>query len=291
MRKFMTTNCVGVTVNKVVMKVPYPQYHNAYPTKQKIFWPPASSPFFTEVIAKMPKNIKYHIYPMLVPSTRGYWKSWAGTASVGYAVFSFVKQWNRFLVGNGYAGMEGLVVDVETVIPSDGLSSAAGVNRLKAQFPGVKFGAAIGFDDSPKLRAMRSYTDHFFLEMYDWYRPTQFITLTARSPFVVSKNNPAAISTYLMKTAIDPVLWREYVAAGTSKLHMMWSLQHAGTDCINMQGTGNCGTRNDFGAWSPAGFNAFLVKIKATIAGLGIPALNQMQHGVFHYNALPRSWL
>jgi len=291
MRKFMVSNCVGVTVNRVVMKVPYPQYHIAYSATQKIYWPPAASPFFTDIIAMSSKSVKYHLYPMLTSATRAYWQTFGGNRGVGYAVFSFASQWNAFLISKGYAGIEGVVVDYESLIASDGLMTAAGVNALKKQFPGIKFGATIGYDDGVKLHAMDSYTDHFFMQMYDWYKPTQGITLNSRSPFLVAINNAVSISNYLMKTAIQSVLWPQYVAAGTSKVHLMWSLQHANTNCINLQGMPTCGTRNDFGSWSPVGFNAFLVQIKKSIAALGMPALNQLEHGVFHYNSMQTAWL
>jgi hypothetical protein len=291
MRRFMTTNCVGITVNRVVMKTPYPQYHFAYAANQKIFWPPAASPFFTELIAKGPRNVKYHLYPMITTKTRPYWASFSGTSDIGVAVFKFASLWNKFLIGQGYAGIGGVVVDYESTLPGDSFRTAAGVYRLKSLFPGIQFGAALGYDDYIKLGAMAPYTDHFFLEMYDWYRPTQGITLTANSPFVVNRNNAPVVANYVMNTAVQPGLWAKYAAAGVNKVHLMWSLQHSGTNCINLQGGSSCGSRNDFGSWSPAGFHDFLVQIKARIAALGIPGLSALEHGLFHYNAMSPSWL
>lgn len=292
LRKFMVSNCVGITVTRVVIRTPYPQYHKAYPTAQHIYWPPATSPLWTSLISALPKNVKFHIFPKLSDATsRAQWKLWGETNDVGAAVFSFANEWNKFLVRQGRPGIEGVVVDLEELSAGDSFFSASKTLALKARYPAIQFSATIGFDDVARLASMRSYTDQFFAQMYDWYKPYAHITASKNSPFLVNRNDPATAVNYITNTAMTRTMWQAYATTGAKRVHLMWSVQHMDANCVNSAGTGDCGIRNDFGSWSPVAVNSFIARMKAKIAGMGIAGLEKLEHGFFHYNSIPPSWL
>ena len=154
--------------------------------------------------------------------------------------------------------------------------------NIKLKYPNTGFEVTTGFDVLSKIA--EPAFDKVYGQFYDFYAPQAFAAQSAsESPFVLKKDDAAAMADYVMNEAIPGNILRRYEGY-KDKLLVMWSNQNIGGTCIYGDGSGRCGINYEFGLWSPSAFNHFLKEMKSR----GV--FGSMNHGIFQFSFMPQSW-
>jgi hypothetical protein len=238
--------------------------------------PSTSSVVYTAFLSKLPKNVELFVYPYLLESDSiKNWITYGKTASALEAVYKYAAAWNTILGSTGLR-FSGIVTDGEE--KAGFINDLPSVPTWKASY-GMTFGLAIGYDQTGSLSLYDKYVDQFYLEMYDFYNPANGATFDYAGSTLL--NNPTAFITLLMNTII-PTLIGKY----NSKTVFMWSNQQKNpAGCLYNLGA-DCGVNNDFGVWSPAAVNQFLVQVKQAK-----PIFASQPHAFFQFSFTPPSWM
>ena len=277
---FVNKNCVDASVSRLVLRV----LHPSFPSSSSLWWPPATSPLYTNLIQKIPSSVELVVYPYLMDqSSVSAWQAFSPGSNPVEAVWDFMTQWNAFLTLQGHRGFVGTAIDMEE---ASGLKSLTGtvidaslVSSLKAKYGLLEFGVTAGFDS---LGGVAGF-DRVYLEMYDFYTPVVSADKLSTSPFLLNKDNPSAMVDFIL----NQVLTTELSGYDThaNEIFAMWSNQDLGSACIAPD-NGRCGLNNEFGSWSGSSFNQFITLLKQRS-----PVMAKLRHGVFQFSYTPTAWL
>ena len=281
---FTQKNCIGASVTRLILRVLHPNYPSA---ASSLWWPPASSPMYTNLIAKLPSNVELVLYPYIKDSDSGAnWMSFGNASNPIEGAWAFMSQWNKFLEISS-TKFVGTVIDLEEV---SGMQSYANVavdaslaTALKAKFGQHEFGVAAGFDGVGKIQ---SGFDKVYVELYDFYKPKAYAAQDAvTSPFLENRGNVSAMVDYILNVALTPYQLENYFSHSNIVM-AMWSDQNLNGSCLFPDDLKNiCGINYEFGTWSAQGFHEFLAAVK-----LASPAMAAVSHGIFQFSYIPTSW-
>jgi hypothetical protein len=283
--KFILGNCVAGHVTRLVMRMTSPL---------PMWIPTASSPFFTQFLAKLHANgivIELVLFPYLMtPPTRITWGIYGGSASAPLdGVMLFMNRWNALIANAGFrSNFKGIVFDMEErkhgwlQYPAIDLT-AGSVARLKNRYGNFELGVSIGWDDVTRFRSM-PFVDKWYTQMYDFYDNSGILDRGSRNPFIIYKNNPQGLANYIVNVQIPKWIQAEYVVFAP-KILAMWSWQRNDAQCLYIYTNGVCVGNAEFGMWSGSGFNLFLHRIKTVW-----PAMARVEHGAYHFALLPTAW-
>jgi hypothetical protein len=288
---FLESNCVNMGVNTLVVRTPNP----VYPIKlsEAAFWPPANSPLFTELIAKIKSPIKILLYPYVMEDfDRTAWLNFGDKKGVWEGVFKFTKLWQDFVTdsGNKNVIVEGFMIDYEEIYKAIGTEhrvtlTPESLNPYRAAYPSVKTATSIGYDDLKTINFFYPFMDYLHLQVYDLYYPYEGSDESSKdSVFMRYKNDASGLFDVLVKFVFLPGIMKAY-SGKESKIKLMWSTQTlADRDCLYPLNDGRCGINYEFN-WKPRAFNEFL---KLMIES---PVLGKFEHGVYPYNFMRPGWL
>jgi hypothetical protein len=276
MLSFINGNCAGLRVTRVILRVLDPYFGG----NGQLWLPSTSSIVYTAFLSKLPSNVQLYVYPYLLEApSRQNWIKYAGTASSLEAVYKYATAWNGVLAKASSAlRFSGVVTDGEEKVGFiDELPSVPG---WKAAY-GMTFGLAIGYDMTGSFLLYDKYVDQYYMEMYDFYNPSNGATFDYASSSLL--NNPTAFVSLLMNTILPSIILNKY----NSKCVFMWSNQQNNpAGCLYNLGGLNCGVNNDFGIWSPSAVNQFLAQVK-----LAHPIFASQPHAFFQFSFTPPSWM
>ena len=298
LRQFLEFNCANTKIVKLVVRTAHPYY---VPNSDSVYWPPESSPLFTELIAKLSVSYKVTLilYPYVLDSfARTKWVQFAkevariANPSVYDGLFEFTNRWRIFVEAASLGGgvsIDGFVIDYEEVTANSEPQfviqlSQAELSPFRVKYPKVKTGVTVGYDDKKKINAFEPYMDYLFLQVYDLYYPYVGSDATSDSLFVKYKHDPATLASVLFKNVLYPAITDVYKGK-ESKVHLMWSTQTLqDRACLYPTNRGDCGVNNEFN-WDPFYFNQFIQKMQ--IAN----STASLTHGIYTYNFLHSNWL
>jgi hypothetical protein len=232
------------------------------------------------------------IFPYLADDPdRKAWKDFGNSTNVVENVFVFANKWNTYLSAVGAAArISGVTLDVHEMVASTVypiVLNTALVSGFKTKYGLKELGALINYDDRTSVVNMNSYIDKFFLFYTGFYYPTQSVNRSPTlSPFVLNKNNPAAMATFINQNILLPGL-KSSLLPYLSKLNAMWSLETPLGQCLYPQANGNCGHNYDFGTWRPDSYNAFVRQIQA----ISPEFFSKIPQGSYTYGWTPKSWV
>lgn len=254
--------------------------------------PTTASPFFAflKKLNSYGYVIEMIFFPYLMDVySRKQWIGYGGAANPIDNTIIFMQKWNKLLVNAGFANkFKGIVFDYEerkngwALAPAIDIDQAT-VKRLKNTFGAFELGITIGWDDYSKFAAY-PWVDRFYMQMYDLYDSKGAFGATARSPFLIYRNDPQALVNYFMGTLFSANMMSAY-KANVAKISAMWSWQTPANTCLFPKGT-SCGLNYEFGKWSAPAFNLFLKKLM-----YASPVFAAIKHGVFFFGLEPLSWL
>lgn len=297
MASFLKSNCAGLKVNKLVLRMFYPTFPSA--TKDSYFAPTTEAPLFGLLKQLASTNVtEVHFYPYVMDSyDQKQWLSYSNGSDVLSAAFQLADSWRSFMNSQGLNGsvVKGLVLDYEEVIGQEEILNDSPVESLKTKY-NFTFGMSTGFDDKNKLKKFRPLVDRFYLQAYDFYVPTSETNRTSESIFLKSHNDADALVNYVNGQAITSGLW-DFYAENSSDITLMWSLQSMDIQteektlqsCLfPLKGSrgSTCGANNEFGSWSPFAFNQFLQKLNKVQ-----PTSTVIDSAIYSFTFLPRGWL
>ncbi|EER20269.1 hypothetical protein Pmar_PMAR005521 [Perkinsus marinus ATCC 50983] len=275
-------------VTKLILRVLHPQFPPGVSSSDRLWYPDGDvtkSIMYTELLTKLGGTSVREVFmlPYVFDEvSREGWLSIAPTkGKVMSGVFHLLKEYNAKLSSIQFSG---ITVDYEEMkhVPTeyDLFWDPQGEADFK---DGTNFevGVAIGFDQVGRFEEW-PWVNNLYLEMYDFFRPTAYISQTANSRFLLYKNKASKMVNYVVNEAVDKVVQAAY-ADHRSRAHLMWSLQHQDDGCVYPLNSGKCGYNNEFGSWNPAPFNEFLHLIKSR--------LPHKSQGVYHYDFLPYSMI
>ena len=282
---FTKSNCIGASVTRLILRVLHPNYPSA---GSSLWWPPAASPLYTNLISKLPSNVELILYPHIKDIDSGSaWMTFGNASNPIEGAWSFMTRWNEFLSNSGSPKFVGSVIDLEEV---SGMQSYANVivdasfaSSLKSKFGNFEFGIAAGFDGVGKIQ---QGFDKVYVELYDFYTPTAYAAQNSvTSPFIQHRGDINGMVDFILNKALTPYQLENY-AKYSSVVMAMWSNQNINGLCIHPDDTKHiCGINYEFGSWSAEGFNSFLTAIKAAS-----PAMAAIKHGMFQFSYTPTSW-
>ena len=299
---FLNANCVNMRTTTLVVRVVHPTYPTA---TDPMFWPPSSSPLYTELISKISvksgNKIKILLYPYVMEDyDRVQWVQFAQSVkatpllnnqmSVYDGVFAFTKAWQDFVASSASFMIDGFMIDYEEISKRMGTQylfdfTSTSVGPYKAAFPKVKLGTSVGYDDASKIKNFDPFVDYFHLQVYDFFYPYAGADKSPTdSIFEVYKDDPSGFLSTVLANVLTPTVLKAY-AGRESKIKLMWSTQTLSTrNCLYPLRDGSCGVNYEF-AWNPAKFNQ-LVQIM-----LVSPQLGPFEHGIYTYNFMRQDWL
>jgi hypothetical protein len=299
---FLTSNCANIRAHTLVIRVNHP----AFPTRggEPMFWPPSSSPLFTELISKLgvETSVKILLYPYVMEDfDRTKWVQFAqdqnvtplvnNRTSVLDGIYKFTQGWQDLVNKTSKSFViEGFMIDNEELTAILGTQnkfnlSVESLSPYKAAFPLIKVGTTLGYDDLKRVKLLDPVIDYFHQQVYDFYYP---YSGADRSPtdsiFEVYRDNPTEFYKVVMSNVLMPALLKAY-AGRESKVMLMWSSQTMTSGgCIYPMGSARCGINYEFN-WSPERFNQFMELVQKT------PGWSAFQHGLYTYNFIRQDWL
>lgn len=298
--EFVMNNCANIRTTRLILRTVNPYYPNngGATGNFQMFTPTTSSPLYTGLLSRLPGNVEVKFYPYIMEDTdREFWATYAGTNDPLEGVFVFVRDWQNFLKSvNAPVTVSGFVCDGEELVKTTKYSvstSASHMLPLQAQYPGVTFGLALGFDAVGRMNtyiASGVVNGGVYLEFYDFYYPKPRVDSSLESPFLLNVNNATAMVEIVANHMVTSDIWTAIQVATANypdmPIYPMWSIQNIEkTSCIFPLGN-QCGLNYEFGNWSPVAFNQFIQQIN-----VAVPALQPLQHGIFQYNFMPFSWV
>jgi hypothetical protein len=299
---FIEANCVNMRTTTLVVRVVHPMYPSA---TDPMFWPPSSSPLFTELISKLSLNsgekIKILLYPYVMEDEdRTEWVQFAlseratprlnNDLSVYDGIFAFTKAWQDSVAGSSSFMVDGFMLDYEEISDHMGTEhlfdfTAASVEPYKTAFPTVKLGISVGYDDATKIKNFDPFVDYFHLQVYDFYYPYEGADKSQKdSIFEVNKDDPRGLLSTILANVLTPAVLQAY-ARRQDKIKLMWSTQTLSLrNCLYPLRDGSCGQNYEF-SWNPVKFNEFIQMVLAD------EQLGQFEHGIYTYNFMRQDWL
>jgi hypothetical protein len=299
LKVFLDKNCVNLKVTTLVVRVISPYFPSADP----MYWPPESSPLFSELIAKLsPSNspLKVVLYPYLMEEDdRNNWVRFATsqnlkpvnvTLQVYDGVFGYTKMWQDFVAERTTAAtIDGFMIDYEEIWKAMGTKNSITLTPesfapFRAAYPSVRTGTSIGYDNGKQIRYFDPIMDYLYLQVYDFYYPYPSADKSKTdSIFEVYKNDPQGFLEVVLKHVLTPTVLKAYQGR-EDKIKLMWSTQTLRNDCIYLMNDGTCGMNYEFN-WDPVKFNEF-VHLALKSAQLG-----PFEHGIYTYNFINPSWV
>ncbi|KAF4694485.1 hypothetical protein FOZ60_008062 [Perkinsus olseni] len=235
--RLLTTNCAYMRVTKLILRVLHPQFPPGVSSSDRLWYPDGDvtkSVLYTELLTKLGGTSVREIFmlPYVFDEvSREGWLSIAPTkGKVMSGVFHLLNEYNAKLSSIKFSG---ITVDYEEMkhVPTeyDLFWDPQGEADFK---DGTNFevGVAIGFDQVGRFEEW-PWISHFYLEMYDFFRPTAYISQTADSRFLLYENMPSKMVNYVVNEAVDKVVQAAYVEH-QSRAHLMWSMQFQGDQCV-----------------------------------------------------------
>jgi hypothetical protein len=279
--QFVEGNCVNMQVTTLVIRTPNP----VYPTQsaEPMYWPPSSSPLYTEFIAKVSVPVKILLYPYIMEGfDRTAWTTFGQSSGVFGGIFAFTKGWQDSNT-NPLVDIEGFMIDYEEVYRALDPSvhpitlTANTISPLKSRFPSVKTATTVGYDDANKIAMFAPFMDYIHLQVYDLYYPYAGADKSlSDSIFYKYMDNPAGLLSVLLSHVFTTSVLNAYKGR-ESKIKLMWSTQTMSSECMYPMSSGKCGINNEF-HWRADTFNEFLR------LALGSQQLGPFEHGVYTYN-------
>ena len=297
-------NCVNIDTTTLVIRTPNPKYPIS--SAGGMYWPPGSSPLFTELISPLGsvgRKVKILLYPYIMEDyDRDVWVDFAAVsslkpviASLGLTVydgvFAYTKGWQDF-VGKSQqsVSIDGFMLDYEEIFKAMGTSNrvsltSASFSPYRAAYPTIKTATTVGYDNSKDIVFFDAFMDYLHLQVYDLYYPYVGSDESSNdSIFETTKNNPQGLVAVLLSKVLTPTILKAYKGR-ESKIKLMWSTQTlASRNCLYPLRDGSCGINYEFN-WSPDKFNEFLGLVTKA------PELGQFEHGIYTYNFMPRNWV
>ncbi|KAF4660489.1 hypothetical protein FOL47_007153 [Perkinsus chesapeaki] len=207
--RLLTTNCAYMRVTKLILRVLHPQFPPGASSSGKLWYPDGDvtqSIIYKELLTKLGQTSVREIYmlPYVFDSvSREGWLSIAPTkGKVMSGVFHLLEEYNTQLSSIKFSG---ITVDYEEMkhLPAeyDLFWDPNGASDFK---DGTNFevGVAIGFDQIGRFEEW-PWIDNFYLEMYDFFRPTPYIDQTSDSRFLVYENDYSKMVDYIVNEAVD----------------------------------------------------------------------------------------
>ena len=299
LKTFLDKNCVNIRVTTLVVRTISPYF----PSTDPMYWPPETSPLFTELIAKLnsSKNpVKVVLYPYVMEDgDRNNWVKFAnslnivpvnGTMSVYDGVFAFTKMWQDFVsTRTDAATIDGFMIDYEEIYKAIGTQNAITLTPesfgpYRNAYPTIKTGTSIGYDDGKHIRYFDPIMDYIHLQVYDFYYPYASADKSMTdSLFEVYKDDPQGFVNTVLKNVLTSTVLKAYQGR-ESKVKLMWSTQNLWNNCIYPMRDGRCGVNYEFN-WSPAKFNEFVQIVQSN------PLLGRFEHGIYTYNFIRPDWV
>ena len=315
-RVFLESNCAHIRPTTLAIRTAHPYY---VPKSDIVYWPPESSPLFTELLSKLNvgSGVKVLLYPYIFDEfARSQWVQFAQSGQVDKSlprptiaanstassvlsdvniydgIFQFVKGWQNSVAKLGSTvTIDGFVIDYEEVFRYPDSTyivklTPDEINPYRALYPSLKVATTFSFDDAKNLNYFDPFMDYMFLQAYDFYWPYIGADATSDSPFTTYQNDPELLSSVLMQKVFTPTILSQYQSR-LSKVHMMWSTQNlGGTNCLYKLNDGSCGVNNEFGSWRPDAFNVFIQQMVKRD-----PTMAAIQHGMYTMNFVTPQWL
>jgi hypothetical protein len=304
LRTFVLSNCVNAKVTTLVIRIVSP----SYPQTNPMFWPPWTSPLYTEFVRKLrissSGKVKILLYPYVMEDlSRSAWVKFAnitGTKPVVNAtsgptvydgIFKFIDGWQKFINPNSSSVLiDGFMLDLEELRGNVGKFNlinftSPAISQYKAAYPNVKVACSLGYDEGKSIAAFSDFVDYLHLQVYDLYYPVVSAGRSRNtSVFEIYQENGAGLLSVLLSKVFTPSILNAYKGR-ESKIKLMWSTQALGlSDCIYPLDNDSCGPNYEFD-WSPAGFNQFIQLAQAS------PQLSMFEHGVYTFNFIRQDWL
>jgi hypothetical protein len=293
-------NAVNLAFSTLVIRTPHPKYPTS--SAEAMYWPPASSPLYTELIAPMmasKKNIKILLYPYIMEDfDRDTWVTFASiggkpvVGSTGFTVydgvFAFTKAWQDF-VNVGTVTIDGFMIDYEEIYKAMGTSNVVTLTQevftpYKKAYPTIKTATTVGFDDAKRIAFFDPFMDYIHLQVYDLYYPYVGADKSAKdSIFESFRDNPTGLHDVILKKVFTSSILNNYKGR-ENKIKLMWSTQTLATrNCLYPLRDGTCGVNYEFN-WSPQKFNEFIKLVQSSYQ------LGGFEHGIYTYNFMPVNW-
>ena len=315
-RVFLQSNCAHIRPTTLVIRTAHPYY---VPRYEMEYWPPETSPLFTELLSKLnvgsPVNVL--LYPYIFDDfSRSQWIAFANSGSVDKVLprvsfdpnspaadvlsnvniydgmFQFAKGWQKSVDKLGSnVRIDGFMIDYEEISrypDSNYLVSftADELNPYRSLYPTIKLGTAFGYDDIKKMAYFDPFIDYLHLEAYDLYYPYSGSDASADSLFLTYQDDPVNLAKILAQKVFTSSILSAYQTK-LSKLYIMWSTQSLVVkDCLYKINDASCGVNNEFGSWRPDTFNTFIQEMKKTSS-----VMANVQHGVYTLNFVRPTWL
>jgi hypothetical protein len=269
-----------------------------------MFWPPKTSPLYTELVSKFKGQLKVVLYPYVMEDgDRNNWVAFAnsmgvkpvianGTNTVYDGVFAYTKRWQDFVANNtGSSGVtiDGFMIDYEEIYKAMGTQNAITLTPesfgpYRGAYPTIKTGVSVGYDTGRFIRLFDPIMDFMHLQVYDFYYPYAGADKSKTdSIFEVYKDDPTTFIDVVMKNVLTSTVLNAYKGR-ESKVKLMWSTQSLWNNCIYLMKDGTCGMNYEFN-WSPARFNQFVQM------ALSHPILGAFEHGIYTYNFIRSDYL
>jgi hypothetical protein len=291
--QFINGNCLQARVTRVILRMSQPDSKCG---GNYMFQNHAETILYRRFLKRLPAGTDLRLYPYLGSlSGERYQQRWAAHMNEPRenfltAVYKFTEQWNLFLESvNAPVRFNGVTLDMEEGIELN----KAELEQIRQRFVTVpKFGISVGFDDVKWIYQYHKVVDEYYLQMYDFYCPgvTHMCQTHHTSPFVAHKDNHIGMSSWIEEAVIrrlKDVASLFKAKKHKSKLLLMWSTQHAGSDeCLYPSG-GRCGHSYDFGTWSAPDFKSFLSHVQSDLSlysGFG-------GHGIYEFAYIRNEWL
>ncbi|EER17780.1 conserved hypothetical protein [Perkinsus marinus ATCC 50983] len=282
----LTNNCAYMRVTKLMLRVLDPEFPSGSDASHRVWYPNGDvtqSVMYTELLSKLDqtsvRELEMMPYVFDEPSRQS-WLKWApengGPMSGAYA---FAAEYNEHLTSVKFTG---LTTDYEELEQSTSdyalLTDPQGESAFKGGHLELDFGIGLGYYQWSRF-PLYTWTQHFYMEVYDIVTPFGGVDNTDQSRFLLYKDDPEAMVNYIVNEVLDAntkAAFSEY----SERAHLMWSIQSMGLPCQYPLNNGNCGDNHEFGEWSSQAFNQFLQLI--------LPALGTgQQQGVYQIDYLP----
>ena len=301
-RQFVQYNCVNMRVTTLVVRTPNP----VYPTQsaEPVYWPPSSSPLFTELIAQLgPETpVKILLYPYIMEDfDRTAWVQFAqstgakrvgSTYTVYDGIFAFTKGWQDFVRSRSSSvQIEGFMIDYEEIYRKMGSINVVALDQTTFQpyrsaYPSIKTGVTVGYDHGSAIKSFAPYMDTIHLQVYDLYYPYAGSDESKTdSVFEKYKDDPQTLANIVLSKVFIPSVLANYQGLG-DKIKLMWSTQTlVPGGCLYPLNTGKCGVNYEFN-WRPDTFNEFMRIVQSSQS-----AIAPYEHGVYTFNFMRPDWL
>jgi hypothetical protein len=301
-KQFIKYNCVNMRVTTLVVRTPNP----VYPTQsaEPVYWPPSTSPLFTELISQLGQDtpIKILLYPYIMEDfDRTAWVQFAksnGATRVGSAytvydgVFAFTKAWQDYVrAHSSFVKIEGFMIDYEEISRKMGTINVVSLDKTTFEpyrnaYPSIKTGVTVGYDHGSAIKSFAQFMDTIHLQVYDLYYPYAGSDESQKdSVFEKYKDDPQGLANIVLSKVFIPSVLANYQGLG-DKIKLMWSTQTLIRDaCLYPLNTGKCGVNYEFN-WRPDTFNEFIKIIQSSQSSIA-----PYEHGVYTFNFMRPDWL